>query len=56
MLLREFDRDNHAVIEPKMIFPPVADFPETVISVFSHELFILLLRFWAEKSFQKPVM
>lgn len=39
MLLQEFDSDKHAVIEPGMIFCPVANFPETVISVFSHELF-----------------
>ena len=53
MLLREFDRDNHAVIEPKMIFPPVADFPETVISVFSHELFHSLVEILGGKVISK---
>lgn len=39
MLLTEFDFDRDAVINPDMIHKPVENFPETVISVFSHHLF-----------------
>lgn len=39
MLLTEFDPSVHAVIDPSMTMEPVADFPETVVSVFSHTLF-----------------
>ena len=42
MLLQGFDTDKKAVIEPGMIFSAVPDFPETVVSVFSHELFYSL--------------
>ena len=39
MILREFDPAKRAVIDPDRIFGPVEDFPETVISIFSHQLF-----------------
>ena len=39
MLLTEFDHDKDAVINPDIVHKPVANFPETVISVFSHHLF-----------------
>jgi len=39
LLLTEFDSARHAVIDPDIVHHPVADFPPTVISVFSHTLF-----------------
>lgn len=39
MLLTEFDPNPSAVINPDLLHKPVADFPETVVSVFSHQLF-----------------
>lgn len=39
MLLKEFDKDRTAVIEPYMMHNAVEDFPESVISIFSHRLF-----------------
>ena len=39
MLLTEFDPDRDAVINPDIIHKPVEDFPETVVSIFSHHLF-----------------
>jgi len=39
MLLTEFDADRDAVINPDIIHKPVAGFPETVVSIFSHHLF-----------------
>lgn len=39
MLLTEFDPNPNAVINPDIVYKPIADFPETVISVFSHQLF-----------------
>lgn len=45
MLLTEFDPNPHAVIDPGMLFEKMPDFPETLISVFSHELFAAVLRF-----------
>lgn len=39
MLLREFDSERNAVINPDMIHVPVDGFPETVVSIFSHHLF-----------------
>lgn len=44
MLLQEFDKERSAVIEPEMIFSPIPGFPETVISLFSHELFASLVK------------
>ena len=45
MLLEEFDENKIAVINPDMIFQKIPDFPETVVSVFSHQLFDALVRF-----------
>jgi len=45
MLLQEFDKDRCAVIEPWMVHKPVDDFPETVVSVFSHNLFSAIVQF-----------
>ena len=39
MLLTEFDPAKNAVIDPDMMHHPVPDFPETLVSVFSHQLF-----------------
>jgi len=45
MLLTEFDFDKTAVIEPTFAHHPVENFPETVVSVFSHHLFDSVARF-----------
>ena len=45
MLLEEFDENKIAVINPDMIFQKIPDFPETVVSVFSHQLFDAIVRF-----------
>ena len=45
MLLTEFDPARDAVINPDMIFHKVPDFPETLVSVFSHQLFDAVLKF-----------
>ena len=45
MLLDEFDEARTAVIEPDMVHGPVPDFPETVVSVFSHRLFASVAEF-----------
>lgn len=45
MLLTEFDPTYHAVIDPDMIHHKIEDFPETVVSVFSHHLFQAVLTF-----------
>lgn len=39
MLLKEFDFERNAVINPDMIHNRIENFPETVVSVFSHQLF-----------------
>ena len=39
MLLTEFDPERNAVINPDIIHKPVENFPETVVSIFSHHLF-----------------
>lgn len=45
MLLTQFDEAKNAVIDPDMVHHPVPDFPETVVSVFSHYLFDAVLNF-----------
>ena len=45
MILEEFDENKIAVINPDMIFQKIPDFPETVVSVFSHQLFDAIVRF-----------
>ena len=39
MLLTEFDFNKDAVINPNMVHTHIENFPETVISIFSHHLF-----------------
>ena len=45
MLLTQFDESKHAVIDPDMVHHPIPDFPETVVSVFSHYLFDAIVKF-----------
>ena len=45
MLLTEFDKSRHAVIDPEMTMHKVENFPETVVSVFSRQLFDAIVRF-----------
>ena len=45
MLLAQFDPNPHAVFDPEMVFKTIPDFPETVVSVFSHQLFHAVLNF-----------
>lgn len=49
MLLTEFDPCRDAVIDPDMMFHKVPDFPETMVSVFSHQLFDAVLKFLGGK-------
>ena len=49
MLLTEFDESKQAVINPDMMFHKVPDFPETLVSVFSHQLFKAVLDFLGGK-------
>ena len=44
-ILEQFDPCRDAVINPDMVFQRIPDFPETVVAVFSHQLFDSLLRF-----------
>ena len=39
MLLEQFDPAVRAVINPDYIHKPIDDFPETIVSIFSHNLF-----------------
>ena len=45
MLLEEFDFERNAVIEPWFVHLPVENFPETVVSIFSHTLFHKIAEF-----------
>ena len=45
MLLKEFDFDRRAVIEPWFVHQAVRDFPETVVSIFHHALFHRIVEF-----------
>ena len=45
MLLTEFDFEKDAVINPNIVHKPVENFPETVISIFSHHLFYKVVDF-----------
>ena len=49
MLLNEFDFDRSAVIEPWFVHQPVPDFPETVVSIFHHKLFQVIVDFLGGK-------
>ena len=43
MLLTDLDASRQAVINPDMLFSPVPDLPETVVSCFSHVTFERML-------------
>ena len=45
MLLTEFDPAKRAVIDPDIVHHLVPDFPETMVSIFSHHLFSAIVRF-----------
>ncbi len=45
LLLSQYDSAKNAVIDPDIIHKPVPDFPETVVSVFSHNLFQAIVDF-----------
>ncbi len=45
MLLTQFDPARRAVINPDYVHLNIPDFPETMVSVFSHQLFSALLEF-----------
>ena len=49
MLLTQFDENRNAVINPDFVHHPLPDFPETMISVFSHHLFNAILDFLGGK-------
>ena len=48
-ILEQFDPSRDAVINPDMIHSKVPDFPETLVSVFSHQLFDAVLKFLGGK-------
>lgn len=48
MLLTDFDASRQAVINPDMLFSPVPDLPETVVSCFSHVTFERMLNMVAD--------
>ena len=48
-VLEQFDSCRDAVINPDMIYSPIPDFPETVVSIFSHQLFNKVLEFLGGK-------
>lgn len=45
MILEQFDPAKNAVIDPGMMFHRIPDFPETLVSIFSHQLFDKVLAF-----------
>lgn len=45
MLLHEFDETLRALINPDQTMSPIDNFPETLISIFSHQLFNAVLNF-----------
>ena len=49
MLLREFDETPRALINPDQTMKPVENFPETLVSIFSHQLFAAVLDFLGGK-------
>ncbi len=46
MILEEFDPTVRAVINPDMLFEPIENFPETIVSVFSFHLFEKMVEFF----------
>lgn len=49
MLLEEFDKAREAVINPNNIFQKMPDFPETIVSIFSWQLFDKIVEFFHGK-------
>lgn len=45
MLLNEFDENKNAVINPDTILKKMENFPDTIVSVFSHQLFNAIVEF-----------
>ncbi len=45
MLLTQFDENRRAVINPDQTIQPAENFPETLVSIFSHQLFGAVLNF-----------
>lgn len=55
VILEQFDTCRDAVINPNMVFDKLPDFPETVVSVFSHQLFDAVLNFLGGKEIARTV-
>lgn len=53
MILKEFDVNKNAVINPDSIYKKVPGFPDTIISIFSHQLFNKLVTFFDGKRIAK---
>lgn len=51
MLLTQFDKETNAVINPWNILSRIENFPETIVSVFSHQLFHTILEFLDGREF-----
>lgn len=49
MLLTQFDETRRAVINPDQTMKPIENFPETLVSIFSHQLFAAVLDFLGGK-------
>ena len=49
MILAQFDKTRRAVINPDQTMAPVENFPETLVSIFSHDLFAAVLNFLGGK-------
>ena len=49
MLLEEFDRGIHAVINPDMVTEKIEDFPEVTISCFLKKCLTAFLRYLMQK-------
>lgn len=45
MLLTQYDPNKNAVINPDIVHHPIENFPETVVSIFSHHLFRAIVEF-----------
>ena len=47
--MEQFDPCREAVINPDMLYQPIPDFPETLVSIFSHQLFNKILQYLGGK-------
>lgn len=54
MLLQEFDPAKRAVINPDQMFHPIPNFPETMVSIFSHQLFYKIPEFLGGEKIALP--